>query len=220
MEVTTVLGGGLSSNSFIISDNKNKEILVIDLGLNGRLTGFKLRKSLKEITNNKSEEYSLQVFLTHCHIDHITGSNNLNNFKEVVYSSSEKAAAHINARDEVTLLSRYMAKVSFTVDKIYKDSDFIKFGETELQVIYTPGHTDGSAVLYEKTTKSLFSGDVVFEGTCGRMDFPTGNHSEMINSLEKLTTYDIEHLYSGHGSNLHQKVNENIKYVRKMISYY
>ncbi len=197
MKVDTVRGLGLCSNSFILSVIEEKKLLVIDLGLKGIATGFKLRRALNKIVKKEAKEWQLEVFLTHCHIDHITGEDNLKNFQEVIFSASKAAAGHINSRDNVTLLSKYGAKISFQVDKIYNDADQIKIGDAELTVIYAPGHTDGSAVLYESKNKSLFSGDVVFDGACGRVDLVTGNHQEMIVTLTKLTQYDVQHLYRG-----------------------
>lgn len=221
MELEVVRGGGMSSNSFILSDKSKGKIFIIDLGLTGKLTRFPLKKSLKKIVEEKYEDYELEVFLTHSHLDHIWGDNNLKDFSKITYSASEKAANHINTRDEITLLSKYRAKISFTVDKIYADGDVINFGDSELKVIYAPGHTDGSAVLFEKNTKSLFAGDVVFSGGgVGRVDFPTGDRWEMIATLDKLSQLDIDHLYSGHGPDLHQKVRDNIIYAKKMMEYW
>ncbi|NPE07527.1 MAG: MBL fold metallo-hydrolase [Asgard group archaeon] len=221
MELEVVRGGGMSSNSFILSDENEGKIFIIDLGLTGKLTRFPLKKSLKKIVGEKYEDYELEVFLTHSHLDHIWGDNNLKDFQKVTYSASELAAKHINTRDEITLLSKYRAKISFTVDRIYADEDVIKFADSELKIIYTPGHTDGSAVLYESNTKSLFAGDVVFAGgACGRVDFPTGDRWEMIATLDKLSKLDIEHLYSGHGPDLHQKVRENILTAKNMMEYW
>ncbi len=221
MKVDVVRGGGLCSNCFILSDDNEGKLFIIDLGVTGKLTRFALKKSLKKIVNEKFEDYELEVFLTHSHLDHIWGEDNLKKFQKITYSSSELAANHINTRDEITLLSKYRAKISYSINKIYADGDIIKFSDSELQVIYSPGHTDGSAVLYETNTKSLFAGDVVFAGGgVGRVDFPTGDRWEMIATLDKISKLDIDHLYSGHGPDLHQKVRDNILYAKNMMEYW
>jgi len=70
-------------------------------------------------------------------------------------------------------------------------------------VIHTPGHTKDSICLYEKNTKSLFSGDTIFVDGVGRTDFPTGNFSLLKKSVEKLVELEkihgIKKLYPGHG---------------------
>lgn len=221
MKLDIVRGGGLCSNSFILSNEKDKKLFIIDLGLSGKLSRFALKKSLKKIVNEKYDDYELEVFLTHSHLDHIWGEDNLKDFKKKTFSASELAAKHINARDEITLLSKYRAKLSYSISKIYADGDSIKFSDSEFEVIYAPGHTDGSAVLYDTNSKSLFAGDVVFSGgACGRVDFPTGDRWEMIASLEKTSKLDVDHLYSGHGPDLHQKVRENILTAKNMMEYW
>ncbi len=218
MELEIVRGSGLCSNCFILGDMLNKKLLIIDLGLPGKLTNFRLRKALKKITKNELAEYQLEVFLTHCHIDHIKGEDNLNKLPNVIFSASEKTAQHINTQDEVTLLSKYHFSLSYKVEKIYTNNQKISFADTILQAIAAPGHTDGSMVLYDEKNKSLFAGDVVFSGgACGRVDFPTGSRREMINSLEKLAKLDIEHLYSGHGNDLHINIRKNILLAKDLM---
>ncbi|NHJ87373.1 MAG: MBL fold metallo-hydrolase [Asgard group archaeon] len=217
MEIIPVHHSMFSSNCFILHEEQLLKLFIIDIGMSGLLTRYKLRKTLKEIVGEKAKKYQVEVFLTHSHIDHVTGENNLNIFDDITFSSSKQTAKHINARDEVTLLSKYHASISFTVEKTYSDKDTIKVGENELIFLEAPGHTDGSSVIYDKNTGSLFSGDVVFNGGVGRMDLPTGNQELMIKSLEKLASLEINHLYSGHGDDLHSNVVENIQAMKRMI---
>ncbi len=221
MKLDIVRGSSLCSNCFILSEENQKKLLVVDIGIGGKLTGFALKKSLASIVNKKFSDYSVEVFLTHCHIDHILGENNLRDFEKVTFSASEKAAKHINSRDNVTLVSKYGGKINYSIDKIYSDGEILKFGDTELEVIYTPGHTDGSAILYDKEGKNLFAGDVVFAGgACGRVDFPTGNRQAMISTLGKVAKLDIDHLYSGHGPDMHKNIKANILSAKQMMEYW
>ncbi|MHA1123643.1 MAG: hypothetical protein ACTSPC_12675, partial [Candidatus Heimdallarchaeota archaeon] len=64
MKIEVVRGGGLCSNCFILSDEKEGKLFIIDLGVTGKLTRFALKKSLKKIVNEKFEDYELEVFLT------------------------------------------------------------------------------------------------------------------------------------------------------------
>jgi glyoxylase-like metal-dependent hydrolase (beta-lactamase superfamily II) len=220
MKTHVVRGTGLCSNCFILESETEKKLLIIDLGLPGLLSGFNLKKAVDKITK-KEKNFEIEVFLTHCHVDHVTGANNLKNYSNKIFSASEQATKHINTRDNVTLVSRYKLKIPFIVTKTYKDSDVITIDDTQLRVIYSPGHTDGSAVLYDVKNKNLFSGDVVFAGGgVGRMDFPTGNKQEMIQSLEKLSQLELEGLYAGHGEEMFHNVQANILNVKKMLEYW
>ena len=81
------------------------------------------------------------------------------------------------------------------------ESAQIKFGETTLEVIHTPGHTPGHLCFYEPEQKILFSGDTLFRESIGRTDLPGGDYSWIMNSiLEKIMPLggDVE-VYPGHG---------------------
>ncbi|MFW9922145.1 MAG: MBL fold metallo-hydrolase [Candidatus Thorarchaeota archaeon] len=218
MNIISIEGKGLSSNCFIISNTTKDKVIIIDLGLNGQFTNFKLKKELMTFAKNDFE-IPIEVFLTHCHLDHILGFDNLSDFKNVTYSSSQLTAQHINSRDAVTLLSMFSkAKIEFTVTKQYSDEEILPLNGEEIMVLHTPGHTDGSACLYDKKEKALFAGDLVFAGGgVGRVDLPTGNQKVILSSLEKLTKMDIQHLYSGHGPNLHSRIRENILLAKQQM---
>lgn len=83
MKPIIVRGSGLCSNCFILSDENLKQLLIIDIGIGGKLTGFALKKSLASIVNKEFNKYSVEVFLTHCHIDHSLGENNLKDFEKI-----------------------------------------------------------------------------------------------------------------------------------------
>ncbi|NHJ40670.1 MAG: MBL fold metallo-hydrolase [Asgard group archaeon] len=220
MKIHVVHGSGLCSNCFLLESEIKNKMIIVDLGLPGILTNFKLKKAVDKITE-KNEDYDIEVFLTHCHVDHVTGSNNLKGYKNVIYSASNLTTEHINERDKVTLVSKYGLKINFEINKIHKNGDLISFDDNKLKVIYSPGHTDGSAVLYDVKTKNLFSGDVVFAGdACGRVDFPTGNKQDMIQSLQNLSQLEIKGLYSGHGEELFHNIQANIINAKKMLEYW
>jgi glyoxylase-like metal-dependent hydrolase (beta-lactamase superfamily II) len=72
--------------------------------------------------------------------------------------------------------------------------------KVELQVIHTPGHSPGSICLYWPDNKILISGDVVFSGSIGRTDFPSGSLSVLKKSIDKLAQLDAECLVPGHNT--------------------
>ncbi|HUU78962.1 MAG TPA: MBL fold metallo-hydrolase [candidate division Zixibacteria bacterium] len=219
MHIEVIHGENFSSNSFILIEETKKKLLIIDLGLSGELTKYALRKKLREICGDNTR-IQVEVFLTHCHVDHILGSDNLSDFNNILYSSSPLTAKHINNNDGISLISQFglQDEINFQIKKEYKDTEIIPFAGAKMEVIHSPGHTDGSAVIYDHITKSLFAGDVVFDGgACGRTDLPTGDRKKLIITLSKLADLDIEHLYSGHGPDLHKNVRENILSAKKML---
>ena len=94
-----------------------------------------------------------------------------------------------------------MEEIKLEADSRVDDGDLLHVGNSELQVIYTPGHTRGSSCIYCEEYKMLFSGDTLFRGTWGRTDLPTGSFEEIIdsitNKLMKLPEDTI--VYPGHG---------------------
>lgn len=87
------------------------------------------------------------------------------------------------------------------------------------EIIENPGHTSDSVSYYFKDENLMFCGDFVFKGTIGRTDFPTGNITEMKQSIKKLLTYDENiTLYPGHyDSTTIKKEKDNLEYI---IKYY
>jgi glyoxylase-like metal-dependent hydrolase (beta-lactamase superfamily II) len=82
-----------------------------------------------------------------------------------------------------------------------QDGDAVGFGEVTLEVIHCPGHTPGHVVFFHRPTRFAFVGDVLFEGSIGRTDFPMGNHQDLIDSItEKLWPLGDEVTFvPGHG---------------------
>jgi len=72
--------------------------------------------------------------------------------------------------------------------------------KVELQIIHTPGHSPGSICLYWPDNKILITGDVVFYGSIGRTDFPSGSLSLLKKSIDKLSQLDAEVLVPGHST--------------------
>lgn len=94
--------------------------------------------------------------------------------------------------DHVGALSYFEEKYHLTHNK--------KIEEFFYEVIETPGHSKDSLTFYFPQEKIMFTGDFLFQGTIGRMDFPGGSEKEMQKSLEKIAKYDDDiQIYPGHG---------------------
>jgi glyoxylase-like metal-dependent hydrolase (beta-lactamase superfamily II) len=77
----------------------------------------------------------------------------------------------------------------------------IRFGDVRLEVLHTPGHTEGSVCLVDRESGILFSGDTLFTGGWGRVDLPGGDRDAMVASLTRLATLpDGLRVLPGHGS--------------------
>ena len=82
----------------------------------------------------------------------------------------------------------------------------------KFEVIYTPGHTNDSISIYFKEDRVMFTGDFIFKDGLGRTDLG-GNDLDMINSINKISTYPNVKIYPGHGEFSH--LQDELKKIRQ-----
>jgi glyoxylase-like metal-dependent hydrolase (beta-lactamase superfamily II) len=73
---------------------------------------------------------------------------------------------------------------AFTPDRWLEDGDTVAVGNQALEVYHCPGHTPGHVVFFHRESRLAIVGDVLFQGSIGRTDFPRGNHAELIASIQ------------------------------------
>jgi len=71
----------------------------------------------------------------------------------------------------------------FTPDRWLQDGDRVSLGETEFEVFHCPGHTPGHVVFFHRQARFAQVGDVLFQGSIGRTDFPRGNYKDLIDAI-------------------------------------
>jgi glyoxylase-like metal-dependent hydrolase (beta-lactamase superfamily II) len=76
-----------------------------------------------------------------------------------------------------------MEAKTFEPDRWLKGGDTVTVGNLTLDVIHCPGHTPGHVVFYHGPSRLAIVGDVLFQGSIGRTDFPRGNHQDLIDSI-------------------------------------
>ena len=86
-------------------------------------------------------------------------------------------------------------------ENVLNEGDTVCFGHTTLHVLHIPGHSPGSLVFWNKEQKCIFTGDVIFQGSYGRTDFPDGNYEALMTGIRTklLTMPDDTVAYPGHG---------------------
>ena len=183
---------GSYTNCYIIADEDKKEAMVIDPA--GETN--KILDMLKILDTNPK-----YIYLTHCHADHIGAVEELRentNAKFLIHRVENE-----NLRNpEVNLTSNLGIKnIELEADARVDEGDKLHVGDIELNVMHTPGHTNGGSSLYSKEHKLLFSGDTLFKGTFGRYDLPTGSKKDIMNSIENklLKLPEDTLIYPGHG---------------------
>ncbi|MDR3286669.1 MAG: MBL fold metallo-hydrolase [Prevotellaceae bacterium] len=181
-------------NTYIVYD-ETAECVIIDAGCCNESENKTLQKAIT-VNNLKP----IKLISTHGHFDHIMG----NSFVCETY----KISTYINKNDlgDVERASSYGSYFDVNVvqppapQNFVNDGDEIKFGNSTLKIIFTPGHTRGGICLYSEPDKLLFSGDTLFAGSIGRTDLPGGDYDVLMNSIKKLMLLpDDTNVFCGHG---------------------
>ena len=175
MIVEQILVGPMAVFSYIVGCEKEKMCVIID-------PGGSADKILAKINDmGLTVKY---VVNTHGHADHTCGNN------DILGKTDAQLVIHEDEADRISgvvnkLFSVAMGKrPSPGAQILVHDGDLIKVGQTELQVIHTPGHTPGSMCLYGEG--NLFTGDTLFVGAAGRTDLKGGSFETLLASLKKL----------------------------------
>ena len=141
-----------------------------------------------------------KILLTHGHFDHFGAVEELREKLNCPVLAHEKADLFL--LDPLMNLSRQCVGDMIIRDTVkFKDGDTIALDEAHsLRVIYTPGHTPDSVLLYNEKERIAFVGDTIFKESIGNYTFPGGNKDLLIQSImERLFTLpDDTVLYSGH----------------------
>ncbi len=190
MIIETIPLGIYATNCYIFGDSLSKEVVIID-------PADEANKIINIIEkNNYIVKY---IIITHGHFDHILA------LKDIKQKYNAPVAIH---KDDAEYLSNNNANLSVdvpnvkiesvTADIILNDGDVINLGKYKLEIIHTPGHTNGGICI--KADDVLFSGDTLFLNSIGRTDLPTGSFDKLEASIKKLYTLgDNIKVYPGHG---------------------
>ena len=189
----------LAANCYLLIDDRKA---LIDVGGDFQF----ILNAIKRHMDPRELDY---VILTHSHYDHAAAAGHFKGIASIVIH--EKEYSLMKAQGFASFMFGVKFK-EFEPDISLKGGERIDLGNTELEVIHTPGHSPGSICLYERNKKWLFSGDTVFAyGSFGRVDLPGGSARELINSIEKLSELDVRNLYPGHEDVVEGDANEHIK---------
>lgn len=144
----------------------------------------------------------VKVLLTHGHIDHAGAAADLAERLGVpIEGPGEDDLFWIEGMPQQSRMYGFPPARAFIPQRWLKDGERVGFGEVELEVIHCPGHTPGHMVFFNRKEKLLVVGDVLFQGSIGRTDFPKGDYDTLIRSIkEKLFPLGDEvDFIPGHG---------------------
>ncbi len=125
-----------------------------------------------------------KIILTHGHMDHCAASDLLRQEMRIPIEGPHKADDFwISRLPQWCEMSGFPMADAFVPDRWLEDGDTVQVGEQSLRVFHCPGHTPGHVVFLSESQRIAWVGDVLFQGSIGRTDFPMGNHDELIESI-------------------------------------
>ena len=195
MKIACLPFNPIQENSYILWD-ETSECVVIDAGNStpredAALDDFIARHGLKPVLAAN----------THGHFDHTLGVEHLKQRYGIPFALSSKDRFLVD--NAATSGSVFGVKIGAmpSTDIDLEQQDEIRFGNTRLQILRTPGHTPGHVAFYEPQSKSLFTGDTLFRESIGRTDLPGGDYSWIMRSiLDVIVPLGEEvRVYPGHG---------------------
>jgi glyoxylase-like metal-dependent hydrolase (beta-lactamase superfamily II) len=143
-----------------------------------------------------------KILLTHAHIDHAGATADLSDDHSLPIIGPHTGDDYwIKGLPEQGKMFGFKEARIFTPDQWLTDGESVQVGNITLSVLHCPGHTPGHLVFFDPDSKLAIVGDVLFNGSIGRTDFPGGDHPTLIRSIkEKLFPLgDDVKFIPGHG---------------------
>lgn len=190
MKVEILLNGHLAAYSNCYGILTEKAAIVVDPG--------KYTAQIVEFLNNNADKKRL-ILITHAHYDHIGGALQLREATgvKIAIGKNEEFALSDN---KFNLSGRFTPLIPpYNANYTIEDEEEFTVGDITVKAFETPGHTVGSMCYLIEDC--LFSGDILFYETVGRVDLPGGNINDMKESLDRIMWLfeDNIKVYSGHG---------------------
>lgn len=196
IEVKRFVCNMLQENAYVVSD-ETREAVIIDCGA--------LYDEERRAIVNYIESHHLKpvrLLSTHGHFDHNFGNDTI----WLTYGLKPEVAAEDKELMDLKTQVEQMIGTGYEHDvppigRFLSKDETIKFGNHQLAILPTPGHTPGSITFYCESEDTAFTGDTLFHMSIGRTDFPGGSWTQMANSLKNVLGRlpASTKVYTGHG---------------------
>lgn len=127
-----------------------------------------------------------RILLTHGHLDHVGAAPALSAHWGIpILGPHEADGFLLESLPAQAEMFGFPHTPAFTPQSWLKQGDVVSLGDIELEVLHCPGHTPGHVIFFERQARVAFVGDVLFQGSIGRTDFPRGNYRDLIHSIRQ-----------------------------------
>jgi hydroxyacylglutathione hydrolase len=184
LDVEMLTVGQIGENCFLFRPQGGDRLLIVDPGEEAE----RILAAVEAMGGTVEA-----ILLTHCHFDHIGA----------VAPVARATGAPVYCPEiEVPLLADIMPYVpwdgfgpyeSYEADEVVRGGEALELAGMDIDVVFTPGHSPGHVTYAVKGEPAIFSGDVLFQGSVGRVDLPGGDGPTLLDSIGRLLeTYSDE----------------------------
>ncbi len=166
--------GPLQCNCTVLGDAATGEATVVDPGGDLQRIDAVLQKHNLRVT---------RIVVTHAHLDHIAGAHALRQRTGAPVFYNQNDLPLLALMPEQAAWMGVAVPTVVAPDADAEDGLTLKVGSTPVEVLHTPGHTQGSICLYVPSQDLLLAGDTLFRDGVGRTDLPGGNQAQLMRSI-------------------------------------
>lgn len=197
LEITKFAFNPFQESTYVLIDKDTLEAAVVDPGM------FQPEEfeAFDKLLADKGASLR-QILNTHMHLDHCFGANYVKDKYGVPVAANLGDAPYAaDLRKQAAKFGLNVDMPSVTIDAPLKDGDTVHVGNSTLQVIAVPGHTQGGLAFYCAAQNFVLTGDSLFQGNIGRTDLMGGNEAQLIKAIRQklLTLPPNTTVLPGHG---------------------
>lgn len=169
--------GPIHTSIYVVGCRQTNEAVIIDAGGN--------TDELLDTIDDQDWELK-EVWLTHAHVDHVAGLNELKDARDVPILLHKAELPVYSAAVQQGMMFGFQIQPLPTVEKYVEEGDVVNVGNLSARVMFLPGHSPGHVAYYFEEQGLFFGGDVVFAGSVGRVDLPGCDAQAMRRSLQRV----------------------------------
>lgn len=183
-------------NTYIVYDDTG-ECVIFDPGC---FRSYEEEELVQKISDLRLTP--VRLINTHCHLDHVFGNKFVADHFGLGLEIHRGELPVLEAVPQVCMMYGLPPAVpSPAPSRFIEEGEVIEFGNTQLEVLFTPGHSPASISFYCRESGFVIAGDVLFYGSIGRTDLPGGDFDTLISNIKEklLVLPDDTIIYPGHG---------------------